>query len=67
MEAFTNRFEGTVRPVLYESRLPDGRISGLTDNYIRVITNSPEAVPGVIRPTRLGSWDNGKVEGWIQA
>jgi len=67
MKAFANRFEGTIRPVLYESVLPDGRISGLTDNYIRVVTDSPKAVTGVIRPTRLGSFQNGQSEGWIPA
>lgn len=67
MKAFANQFEGTTRPVLYESVLPDGRMSGLTDNYIRVVTDSPQAVTGVIRPTRLGSFQNGQSEGWIPA
>jgi threonylcarbamoyladenosine tRNA methylthiotransferase MtaB len=67
MEAFANRFAGSVRPVLYESVLPDGRISGLTDNYIRVVTDSPKAVTGVIRLTKLGSFQNGQSEGWIPA
>ena len=67
MKAFANQFEGTTRPVLYESVLPDGRVSGLTDNYIRVVTDSPQAVTGVIRPTRLGSFQNGQSEGWIPA
>lgn len=34
--AFESRFKGQPRPVLFESEVTDGMISGYTDNYIRV-------------------------------
>ena len=51
--AFHARFVGQTRPVLYEHRQPDGRWSGLTDNYIRVLTASDDDLHNRILPTRL--------------
>jgi len=36
---FHQKFLGQSREVLWESRKPDGTISGYTDNYIRVVLN----------------------------
>ncbi len=41
---FQERFLGTTREVLLEAPRPDGRISGLTDNYLRVHLH-PDAGP----------------------
>lgn len=34
---FNKRFLGQIRNVLWESRKPNGEISGYTDNFIRVV------------------------------
>ena len=40
--AYHRRFVGQTREVLFEERQPDGRWSGLTDNYIRVLAASDD-------------------------
>ncbi len=62
------RFVGHVRPVLWESHddVPDGWLwSGLTDNYIRVRTLTPEGVDlhNRILPTRLLRVEDGALFG----
>lgn len=43
LKEFTERFVGTVRPVLVEHTRPDGTMAGFTDNYLRVnIAPRPE-------------------------
>lgn len=52
LRGFSSRFEGTVRPVLLEHP-HRGRMTGLTDNYLRVeISPEPEAANSVL-PVRL--------------
>ena len=63
---FTDRFAGSVRPVLFESSLPNGKIAGFTDNYIRVEVEPKGIVPGIIRSTKIGSRSEGHVQGWIE-
>lgn len=58
---FMHRMEGTVRPVLWEHTIkgataPDGTLllSGLTDNYLRVVAPGDESLCNKITPVRLG-------------
>ncbi len=51
--AYHARFVGDTLPVLYEQREPDGRWSGLTDTYIRVLAPAGENLHNRIVPTRL--------------
>ncbi len=56
-ETFRARFEGTLRPVLWEAQrtTPEGpRWHGLTDNYLSVYAQSPEPLAGRITPAALG-------------
>lgn len=57
-EAFTARFSGHVRPVLWENvagATQDGFLNvGYTDNYVRVRCTHPRALTGMITPARLG-------------
>ena len=52
---FHQRFLGQTRKVLWESRKPDGTISGYTDNYIRVDLDdtTSSTLRNQILPTRL--------------
>ncbi len=47
---FDTRFLGSIRPVLLEQEIRDGRMFGWTDNYIRVsVPSEPSLVNNVIR------------------
>lgn len=61
-ERFVRRFLGLVRGVLFETG-DSGVISGYTDNYIRVRVDGHPALHGVIRSTRLVSYDGEAVNG----
>lgn len=51
---FTNRFSGSVRPVLIEGTVQDdGTMEGFTDNYIRVSVNADESLANSIVRVRL--------------
>lgn len=51
---FTNRFAGSVRPVLIEGTVQDdGTMEGFTDNYIRVSVNADESLANSIVRVRL--------------
>ena len=52
--AFYTRFVGQTRPVLWESAEKDNRMSGFTDNHIRVERPFDEALSGTIEPVVLG-------------
>jgi threonylcarbamoyladenosine tRNA methylthiotransferase MtaB len=52
-EAFRRRYLGCTMPVLWERRLADGRWSGLTDNYVRVYTDSEECLANTLREVEL--------------
>ncbi|MCI0438210.1 MAG: tRNA (N(6)-L-threonylcarbamoyladenosine(37)-C(2))-methylthiotransferase MtaB [Chloroflexi bacterium] len=67
---FRRRSLGQVRPVLWEERKDvegEKLWSGLTDNYIRVLARSPEALQNEITPTRLESADGDNVYGTVLA
>jgi threonylcarbamoyladenosine tRNA methylthiotransferase MtaB len=61
--AFHRRFVGQTRAVLFEEQQPDGRWSGLTDNYIRILTESAENLHNQIVPTRLRHAGTGHMDG----
>jgi threonylcarbamoyladenosine tRNA methylthiotransferase MtaB len=52
--AFYTRFTGQQRPVLWESAESDGRMSGFTDNHVRVEAAFDEARTGSIEVVQLG-------------
>lgn len=54
-EAFARRFLGSVRPVLFEHRTKDGKMSGFTDNYLRVEAPAPDGLENTIAAVRLDS------------
>jgi len=51
---FAEPYEGSVRPVLLEHPRPGHRMSGFTDNYLRVELNAPAGLDNTIVPVRLG-------------
>ncbi|MDH5607149.1 MAG: MiaB/RimO family radical SAM methylthiotransferase [Anaerolineae bacterium] len=56
-EAFQSRFLGRQVDVLWESAAPTGtdqwQLSGLTDNYLRVVANAPQPLWNQITPVEL--------------
>ncbi len=61
--AFYERHLGETRPVLFESSKTNGRMSGFTDNYIRIDTPLREDLLNTIRPVKLKSLTaDGQVE-----
>ena len=62
-ESFRRRFLGRKLMVLWETRLADGRWSGLTDNYIRVFAESEEDLANVLHATHLIDLEPGGVRG----
>jgi len=52
--AFYTRFSGAHRPVLWESSESGGRMSGFTDNHIRVEDSFDESRTGAIEVVQLG-------------
>jgi threonylcarbamoyladenosine tRNA methylthiotransferase MtaB len=61
--AFHRRFVGQTRDVLFEDRQPDGRWSGLTDNYIRVLVAGDGDLHNHIIPTRLTHAETAYMDG----
>ena len=62
--SFRRRQLGQERPVLWESRRGEGTAgtwSGLTDNYIRVCTESPQDLRNAVTPARLVDISNSQV------
>ncbi len=65
--AFHERFVGQTMDVLWEDREPDGRWSGLTDNYLRVLTTTTDNVHNRVLPTRLVRAASAYLDGAIVA
>jgi threonylcarbamoyladenosine tRNA methylthiotransferase MtaB len=61
------RFVGRTMEVLWEDREPDGRWSGLTDNYLRVLTTTDENIHNRMLPTRLLCAESAYLDGAIVA
>ncbi|MBT5828769.1 MAG: tRNA (N(6)-L-threonylcarbamoyladenosine(37)-C(2))-methylthiotransferase MtaB [Candidatus Latescibacteria bacterium] len=65
--AFQDRFIGQTLPVLFESRRRDGLLSGLTDNYIRVIAPGADVACDKVLDVQLDRIQEGVVLGNIVA
>ncbi len=57
LREFMEKMKGEVRPVLWEHPASDGRMTGLTDNYIRVSAPLDEELINTVTPVRLGDPD----------
>lgn len=55
LRGFASRFIGSVRPVLVEHARPDGKMLGLTDNYLRVEIDREDSLANTVVPVRLVS------------
>lgn len=55
LRGFASRFIGSVRPVLVEHVRPDGKMLGLTDNYLRVEIDRDDSLANTVVPVRLVS------------
>lgn len=53
MESFMKKSLGSVRPVLWEQSSGEGRMHGLTDNYLRVEAPLDTSLINTVTPTRL--------------
>lgn len=53
LEAFTRRYLGTVRPVLFEHTTAGGIMKGFTDNYLRVEVPADESLVNRVAMVRL--------------
>lgn len=57
LRRFTQRFVGTVRPVLLEHPHSDEPMGGFTDNYLRVRVDAPHSLDNTIVNVRLDRMD----------
>lgn len=57
LAGFSERFIGTVRPVLLEHSRPGVPMGGFTDNYLKVSVNAPASLDNTIVNVRLDSLD----------
>ena len=64
---YHERFVGRTVDVLWEDREPDGRWSGLTDNYLRVLTTAEGNMHNRVLPTRLLRAESAYLDGAIVA
>lgn len=55
LNAFASRFIGAVRPVLVEHARSDGKMLGLTDNYLRVEIPRDDSLANTVVPVGLAS------------
>lgn len=55
LRAFSERFLGTVRPVLLEHTRPGHPMSGFTDNYLKVEVDAPASLDNTVVNVRLDS------------
>ncbi|MBN1640700.1 MAG: tRNA (N(6)-L-threonylcarbamoyladenosine(37)-C(2))-methylthiotransferase MtaB [Anaerolineae bacterium] len=60
-EAFRRQFLGRSLPVLWETRAPDGRWSGLTDNYIRVYAPCDADLANTVRSATMQRLEQGSL------
>ena len=57
LAGFSERFIGSVRPVLLEHSRPGVPMGGFTDNYLKVSVNAPTSLDNTIVNVRLDSLD----------
>ena len=63
-QAFRRRFDGRIVPVLVESRRTrDGRLTGLTDRYVRVDLDGSDALMNTIVPVRVDGFGADRAHG----
>ncbi len=53
---FDSRFEGEIRPVLFEEENKDGFMFGWSDNYVRVAVPYSPRLKNTIQPVQIGSY-----------
>ncbi len=53
---FDSRFEGEIRPVLFEEENKDGFMFGWSDNYVRVAVPYSPRLKNTIQPVLIGSY-----------
>lgn len=53
LDAFTRRYLGTVRPVLFEHTTDGGIMKGFTDNYLRIEVPADESLVNRVAMVRL--------------
>lgn len=56
--AFRRQFIGKTVDVLFEETVGEGKLVGLTEHYVRVTANAPEAILGEIAAVRVGGEQN---------
>lgn len=66
LDEFANRFTGTVRPVLIEHREKGKKMSGFTDNYLRVEIDANNALANKVVPVRLVEWQGEVMKGVVE-
>jgi len=64
---YHRRFVGRTMDVLWEDREPDGRWSGLTDNYLRVLATTDDDLHNRVLPARLVHAESAYLDGAIVA
>lgn len=65
-QQFSEAMLGTIQPVLWEQRTADGQMQGLTDTYLRIVTDDPRAKPNRITSVRLAELKDDKFEAqWL--
>lgn len=62
LRSFMESNVGKVRPVLWESAVKGGLMSGLTDNYIRVVAPYDGSLLNMVSMARLEAVDSSRVE-----
>lgn len=68
LEIFAETQVGLTRQVLVEQRRDDGRLWGLTDNYLRVAFQGPDPLLGQLVLVQLQGTDQGQLYGaWMEA
>ena len=65
--AYHRRFVGRTMDVLWEDQEADGRWSGLTDNYLRVLAASGENIHNRVLPVRLIDATSSHLDGLLAA
>ena len=65
--AYHQRFVGQTMEVLWEDQEADGRWSGLTDNYLRILAASDENLHNRVLPVRLIGATSSHLDGVLVA
>ncbi|MCB0711282.1 MAG: tRNA (N(6)-L-threonylcarbamoyladenosine(37)-C(2))-methylthiotransferase MtaB [Ignavibacteriae bacterium] len=63
--SFARKFEGSIRPVLFEAERGDGTVQGYSDNYVRVALTPEQRVAEQIVEVQIGEWSGDFAEGEV--